>query len=222
LKTIGPHPSSYWSQGDIILHVDGGLPEACIPKYNRLLIRKSFISYGEGLMLHPLVMTIIGRDRTGLVESLSRTIADKGGSWLESRMCRLGGEFAGILRIQVPADREQRLVESLKSLQAEGLAITIRPDETVIASGTTRGASLSLIGQDRPGIIYQISSALASRKINVEVLESECFSAPMSGEMMFSAVARLRIPESCAISDIRRKLEEIGSELMVDISFTED
>ena len=43
----------------------------------------------------PLVMTIIGPDRTGLVESVARAVADHGGNWLESRMCRLGGEFAG-------------------------------------------------------------------------------------------------------------------------------
>ena len=52
----------------------------------------------------PLVMTIIGPDRTGLVESVARVVAEHGGNWLESRMCRLGGEFAGILRIELPVE----------------------------------------------------------------------------------------------------------------------
>jgi glycine cleavage system regulatory protein len=173
-------------------------------------------------MQNPLVMTIIGKDRTGLVESLSHLIADNQGSWLESRMCRLGGEFAGILRVQVPENRAQNLIKALAALQAEGLTVTVRPDENMKAVEPTRGASLSLIGQDRPGIIYQISSALANHGINLEELESECFSAPMSGEVMFSAVVRLQIPESCVIANLRRELEGIGSELMVDISFTAD
>jgi len=169
-----------------------------------------------------LVMTVIGKDRTGLVELLSRLIADHKGSWLESRMCRLGGEFAGILRFQVPSEMEQKLVQALEALKTEGLAVTVHPDATAAVDSPGRGASLSLIGQERPGIIHQISSALARRGINLEELESECYSAPMSGERMFSAVARLQMPESCGIADLRNELEEIGGELMVDISFTED
>ncbi len=172
-------------------------------------------------MQNLLVMTIIGKDRTGLVESLARLIADNGGNWLDSRMCRLGGEFAGILRIQVPEDGEQTLVQALQALHAEGLTVIVRQDETAPFAGRTKTASLSLVGHDQPGIIYQISATLAHQNVNVEELETECSSAPMSGETMFKASARLQIPDSCHITELRKELEAIGSELMVDISFVE-
>jgi glycine cleavage system regulatory protein len=172
-------------------------------------------------MQKPLVMTIIGKDRTGLVESLARLIADSGGNWLESRMCRLGGEFAGILRVHVPQEKEQDLIEALRILNSQGLRITISQDETTSSPDQTKSASLSLIGHDRPGIVYQITAALAHQKINVEELETECFSAPMSGEAIFTALARLQIPEFCPIAELRKELEKIGQELLVDISFTE-
>ncbi len=172
-------------------------------------------------MQNQLVMTIIGKDRTGLVESLARLIAENGGNWLESRMCRLGGEFAGILRVQVPREKEQDVIQALRAMHSGGLTVIVRPDEEITPAGPTKSVSLSLIGQDRPGIIYQISAALANHNINVEELESERFSAPMSGEMIFTAMARLQIPESCVIADIRKELEALGEELMVDISFTE-
>ena len=70
----------------------------------------------------PLVMTIIGPDRTGLVESVARVVAEHGGNWLESRMCRLGGEFAGILRIEIPAEKKSALLDALQKLQAERTA----------------------------------------------------------------------------------------------------
>lgn len=165
-----------------------------------------------------LVLTVVGKDRTGLISSLSKQIADNGGNWLESKMCRLGGEFAGILRIQVPLEKEQVLVKTLNSLQADGVTIIIHPDETTQIAETTKSVSLSLMGQDRPGILYQISTALARQNINVEELETECSSAPMSGEMIFKATARLEIPESCVLAELRRELEEIGSELMVEIA----
>ncbi len=172
-------------------------------------------------MQNQLVMTIISKDRTGLVESLARLIADHGGNWLDSRMCRLGGEFAGILRIDVPKEREQALVQALQALHSEGLNIVVRTDETTSSAEATKSASLSLVGHDRPGIIYQISSALAHQNINVEELETQCYSAPMSGEMIFEAMARLQIPASCVIAELRKELEEIGSELMVDLAFAE-
>jgi glycine cleavage system regulatory protein len=172
-----------------------------------------------GSMQKPLVMTLIGKDRTGLVESVARLIADHGGNWLESRMCRLGGEFAGILRIDVPQDKEAALVHSLKSLQSQGLTVVIQTGKVLPVSGPGRTASLSLIGQDRPGIIHHISAALAHQNVNVEELETECSSAPMSGEKIFTAIARLQIPESCVVSKLRKELEEIGSEFMVEISF---
>jgi glycine cleavage system regulatory protein len=173
-------------------------------------------------MQNLLVMTIIGKDRTGLIETLARHIADNKGNWLESRMCRLGGEFAGILRVQVPEENEKKLIQAFREMHSGGLTVIIRPDEAAASTGPTKSASLSLIGQDRPGIIYQISSALANQNINVEELESERFSAPMSGEMIFTAMARLQIPESCAMAELRKELEAIGGELMVDISFTEN
>ncbi len=172
-------------------------------------------------MQNPLVMTVLGKDRTGLVESLAKLITDNGGNWLESRMCRLGGEFAGILRIHVPKENEQDLMQELRVLQSQGLTIVVRPDEVMTASIPTKAASLSLTGHDRPGIIYQISSALAHQSINVEELETECFSAPMSGETIFTAIARLQVPESCVIAELRKDLEKLGEELMVDISFSE-
>jgi len=173
-------------------------------------------------MQSPLVMTIIGKDHTGLVESLARLIADNQGNWLESRMCHLGGEFAGILRVLVPEESEQNLVQALQAMQSEGLTVIVRPDETTPSAEPAKGASLSLIGQDRPGIIYQISAALANHRINVEELESERFSAPMSGETIFTAMARLQIPEFCNLANLRKELEEIGGELMVEITFTAD
>jgi len=167
-----------------------------------------------------LVMTVMGKDRTGLVESLARLIADSGGNWLESRMCRLGGDFAGILRATVPEEKEESLINALQGTRSLELNVIIRRDETTPPTGLTRMATLNLVGQDRPGIIYQISSALAHQNVNFEELETECSSAPMSGEMIFRATARLQLPQTCAVSELKKELEELGSELMVDISFS--
>ena len=115
----------------------------------------------------PLVMTIISPDRTGLVESLARTVAEHGGNWLESRMCRLGGEFAGILRIEIPAAQKPALLATLQQLQSNGLQIVVRDDQPA-ATAAGKQTQLEIVGADRPGIVREITSALARAGVNVE------------------------------------------------------
>jgi len=169
----------------------------------------------------PLVMTIIGPDRTGLVESVARVVADHGGNWLESRMCRLGGEFAGILRVELPAEKRQALLGALQNLQGAGLTVVVRPGDTPLPTTPGRPAALEIVGHDRPGIVREITSVLARAGVNVEEFFSEVASAPMSGETLFKATARLQLPEGCNLAALKKDLEKIAADLLVDVSFAE-
>ena len=168
----------------------------------------------------PLVMTIISPDRTGLVESIARTVAEHGGNWLESRMCRLGGEFAGILRVEISAEKKSSLLVALQKLQANDLQIVIR-DDAPVSAAAGKQTQLEIVGSDRPGIVRDITSALARANVNVEEFFSELVSAPMSGETLFKASARLQLPERCDVAALKRDLEKIAADLLVDVSFAE-
>lgn len=168
-----------------------------------------------------LVMTIIGPDRTGLVESVARAVADHGGNWLESRMCRLGGEFAGILRVEISAEKKSALLAALQKLQQNSLQIVVRDDRPVMASAAGRQTQLEIVGSDRPGIVREITSALARANVNVEEFFSEVVSAPMSGETLFKASARLQLPDRCDLAALKTDLEKIAADLLVDVSFAE-
>jgi glycine cleavage system regulatory protein len=167
-------------------------------------------------MQSTLVMTIIGADRPGLVDSVASLVAAHGGNWLESRMARLGGQFAGILRVAVPADNTAALMTALKGLQ--GLSIVAQPDAPAADATPARRLHLELVGHDRPGIVRQISHALATQGVNVEELETECVSAPMSGEILFKARAELQLPAMCSVEVLRRDLEKIAADLIVDLT----
>jgi glycine cleavage system regulatory protein len=166
-------------------------------------------------------MTIIGPDRPGLVESVAALVAGHDGNWLESKMSRLGGQFAGILRVEVPENQEATLVAGLKALDDSGLRVLVNSDQSSVQSRPQRLTDLEIVGQDRPGIVRQITRALAGYGVNVEELETECTSAAMSGETLFKAHARLSIPESCDSKRLRQELEKIASDLIVDISLAE-
>jgi glycine cleavage system regulatory protein len=166
-------------------------------------------------------MTVIGPDRPGLVESVAALVAEHGGNWLESRMSRLGGHFAGILRVEVPGENEPPLVAALKKLESRGLTVVVHPDQPQPIPASARQSVLEIVGQDRPGIVREISRALAGFGVNVEELETECASAAMSGETLFKARARLSIPESCDTAQVRQQLERIAADLIVEISLAE-
>jgi glycine cleavage system regulatory protein len=165
-----------------------------------------------------LVMTIIGADRPGLVGRLSAVIAEHGGNWLESRMAHLGGQFAGILHVEIPSAEEQALVAALRCLEPQGLSISVQRDATIPAAAVRNLATVEVIGHDRPGIVRQISDVLARHQVNVEELSTACESAAMSGETLFRATAKVRLPDSCGLDLLRRELEQIETDLMVDIT----
>jgi glycine cleavage system regulatory protein len=170
-------------------------------------------------MQSTLVMTVIGTDRPGLVESVASIVASHGGNWLESRMARLGGQFAGILRVQVPSDRAPHLTAALKELGGKGLTVVAQNDQSGPAAARAELRVLEIVGQDRPGIVQQITRALAQHGVNVEELETECVSAAMSGETLFRAKAKVLVPAATNVAALKAELEKIAADLIVEVAF---
>ena len=168
-------------------------------------------------MLATLVMTVIGADRPGLVQLVASRVADHGGNWLESRMCHLGGQFAGILRVEVAAERVDELVGALQRLEESGLRVIVHAEGGGAVKAVGLVATLELVGQDRPGILRSVSGVLAVHGVNVEELSSERVSAPMGGGTLFQAHATVLVPAKVNLAAVRADLEKIAADLMVDL-----
>lgn len=164
-------------------------------------------------------MTVIGPDRPGLVESIASLIAEHGGNWQESRMCRLGGQFAGLLQVEIDEADEENLRSALAALSGQELEIIVHRSSAEREPRCSKIAFVEIVGQDRPGIVKQIANAFATEGVNVEEFSSQCSSAPMSGERLFEAKAKVCIPESCDTDKLRERLESIAEDLQVDVSF---
>jgi glycine cleavage system regulatory protein len=63
---------------------------------------------------------------------------------------------------------------------------------------------------------------LAEFNVNVDKLNTEVTEASMSGEILFNAAVRLRIPESCDLTGLQESLERMANELMVVLIFRND
>ncbi len=166
-----------------------------------------------------MVLTVIARDRPGLIKALSETIKSHAGNWIDSSMARLGGEFAGIVRISVPYDNANILETALGALGDAGIWVTIRRDEAVSSPAYARGSrmTISLTGVDHPGIIHEVSAALAALDVSIDELSSHVFTGSMSGEAMFEANADVILPEGLDEARVRDRLEELANDLVVEL-----
>jgi glycine cleavage system regulatory protein len=167
------------------------------------------------------VLTVLGDDRPGLVSAISTPVSAHGGSWERSQLSRLAGKFAGIVLVTVPNERVGALVAELTGLTAEGLQVVVeRTDEP--AEQESQRLGLELLGADRPGIVAEISSALAERDVSIEELSTDVRDAPMAGGALFEARAVLVAPSSLSTDQLREVLEALADELMVDVTLSDD
>lgn len=168
-----------------------------------------------------LILSVIGSDRPGLTQALSRSVLSAGGNWLESHLSQLGGLYVGSVLIELDADKVEALRDAVSAVDAQGLEVRIAPTiESPAADGEV--VRFSLVGGDRPGIVHQVTGVLSAINANIEAFDTRLSVEPHSGAPLFHMDARLRLPPSLKTEAVQAALEEISGEIMVDVSLTPD
>ncbi|MGK0445463.1 MAG: glycine cleavage system regulatory protein [Bermanella sp.] len=163
------------------------------------------------------IISIMTNDRPGIVDTLSGIIKDNQGNWLESRMTQLAGKFAGIVKVQITEQNVAGLESALNELKQSGWVINTEYANDS-AADSQANAKVSIIGNDRPGIVKDVAQALSVLAVNVLELNTQFESAAMSAEPLFKTKARVHIPEGVDFDDVRDALEQLSNELMVEIN----
>ena len=167
-----------------------------------------------GRMNACVVMTVLAPDRTGIVQTLSQTVADCGGNWLESRMARLAGQFAGILKVEIVEEKAAALIAALEGLEGMSIHATIEgPD----GDTSREHLNLDVVGNDRPGIVKALSASIAGAGANLEDLQTALESAPMAGHPIFHAKGIVSLPEDLAPGVLIEAIEAVGEDLNVTV-----
>lgn len=166
--------------------------------------------------MNHLVITVFAPDKAGQVERIAQCIAEHGGNWLESRMSRMAGQFAGILRVGVPAEAHDELIAALHGLAPDGIRVLIA-ESGIEQSCTWKPIAMDLVGNDRPGIVRDITRVLTEQGVNLERLVTDVRPAPMSNEPLFHAEAILAVPLTLSLEVLQARLETLANELMVGL-----
>jgi glycine cleavage system transcriptional repressor len=173
-------------------------------------------------MTRSFVLTLTGADRVGIVDALTRLLLDHGGNVETSRMARLGGEFAVLMLVAMPAERFDRLSQALESLIAQGYKVTTTPTEPSHAGAHAGGLpyQIEVEGADHEGIIHGVAHYLSERGINIESVDTETTSAALSGSPLFTMTARVMVPPDPASEGWEQGLADIAHRENLEITVT--
>ncbi|WP_047522097.1 glycine cleavage system protein R [Microbacterium sp. ZOR0019] len=168
-----------------------------------------------------LILTVAGADRPGLVAAVADVVDAYGGNWENSSLAELAGTFAGVIELSVADDKEAELTSALRGLQGQGLltlhVLTGTP-ETVAADD--RLLEIQVLGNDRPGIVREISAVLSTHALSIEELATETRDAAMAGGRLFEASVVAKVPATVDLDALRADLERLATEIQVDITVT--
>ena len=168
-----------------------------------------------------LVVTVMGPDRPGIVSLLADRAHRHGASWAASRLANLAGEFAGMVHFEVPHENADAFANALRGLESSGLRLVIAKSEGAGAPAGLRGLDLELVGEDRLGIVSNLTRILAEQGISIEHIHTEIVGGKGPGKPTFKVAAHLLAPKALAPDDVRRQLEVLANEMMLDIALGE-
>jgi glycine cleavage system regulatory protein len=165
-----------------------------------------------------LILTVVGSDRPGLVATVAHIVDEHGGNWENSRLAELDGTFAGVIQISVPVDRIEELRASLHGLDGL-LTIAVHAGSPAPAAAEAgRELSIQVLGNDRPGIVRDISAVLSVHALSIESMTSQTRDAAMAGGRLFEASVIATVPATADPDALRADLERIANDLQVDIT----
>ena len=165
--------------------------------------------------MNQLVITIVGKDRPGIVETLAAVVADHDGNWLSSSMSNLAGQFAGIIEVAVDDDRREALAAAFSNLPDLKVQSVVGDAPTVV--GELPIAELEAVGTDHPGIVMSLTKVLRDKGLNLLQFATWTEPAPDSGEELFRAVAEFELTPTVDLEGLKADLEELAEDIAVDI-----
>lgn len=163
-----------------------------------------------------LILTIVGLDRPGLVAWVADAVDAHGGNWENSQLAELAGVFAGIVQVSAPDERTAELTSALQSL--EGLTVTVHTGSDAAKTATSQPVSLQILGNDRPGIVREISAVLSAHHLSIDDMATTTRDAAMAGGRLFEASVTAEVPSGADLEALRADLERLASEIQVDIT----
>ncbi|WP_293751510.1 ACT domain-containing protein [uncultured Paraglaciecola sp.] len=164
--------------------------------------------------MKPIIFTLVGSDKPGLISDLAKTVYDMGGNWLGSNFSHMAGHFAGFVQVDLPQEKHQALIDRLS--QHPDLKIHLLPGLTE-QPAVQQTVQIDIMGNDKTGIVQEITQILSQFNLNIVKFDSSLESAPNWGGALFKAKAIITVAADFDLEALQESLESVANDLMVDI-----
>lgn len=169
--------------------------------------------------MKPLIFTLVGPDKPGLISNLSSTVYKFGGNWLGSTFSHMAGHFAGFVHIDLPEERHAEIIALFSEHPDLRIHLVSAESDKISES---QSAKVNIMGNDKAGIVQELTRVLNQFNLNIVKFESSCTSAPNWGSPLFTAKATIDIAPEVNLISLREALENIANDLMVDVELTDN
>jgi glycine cleavage system regulatory protein len=162
----------------------------------------------------PIIFTLVGQDKPKLISSLANTVYDMGGNWLGSNLSHMAGHFAGFVHVTLPEAKHSELIELFAKHPDLKIHVLSGQDTSTLFERT---AQIEIMGNDRAGIVQELTEILNHFNLNIIKFASSLESAPNWGNPLFKAKVLISIANDFDFDDLTGDLEAVANDLMVDI-----
>lgn len=159
-----------------------------------------------------LAVTVIGRDRPGIIAEVTAVLAELGGNLEDSSMTLLRGHFSWMLIVDIETSVPE-LERRLAHLSDDDLVVSVLPVAPQETRSAPEGYVLSVHGADHPGIVAGVTSTLAAHGGNITDLSTR-----LGRGGMYLLVAEVALPSDVEVVELGAQLAQVGRDLGVEVS----
>jgi len=162
------------------------------------------------------MLTVVGRDRPGIVSQVTLALHKGGGNLGEASMVRLGGNFSIMLMVHYEGNAE--LLEKLISPVGDKLHLHMHIDSIkgVLHQRLEPDVRISIYGADRAGIVAETTGVLVEAGLNILNLESDVGGTPTNPIYIMEIDGAARN----GVDSIRVALDSVAKGKNIKISVT--
>jgi glycine cleavage system transcriptional repressor len=159
------------------------------------------------------IITLMAANRVGILAAVTTSLAELGGDIQEVSQTVMQGFFTIIMAAEFPQNRDPSvIVDHIRGIcRPFGVEVSLKdPAQETMQPSQSDGIEryyLTAEGQDKPGMIRQISARLAQDGIDI----TDVFARRADEGQTFVMVMELAVPPGVDALALQRELEQLGS-----------
>jgi len=168
-----------------------------------------------------MILSLVGKDRPGIVEEISTFLLAHEGNIEDSRMAAMGGRFSVMTLFSCPSGKVELIRKDMAELAKLGFEASLHgaDDPSLMPRHPELPLKMEVIAMDHPGIVQRVVSILHRHNVNIQSLETRVSSAPLSGAPLFDLLLQAAVPAEESIAKIKSELSALAAEMNLDLSF---